>query len=76
MPGLQCSTLASWCLLTVAETGEITRIQHDAGIVFARRPFVLMILTRGIENPKPGSALIAAITRQCTERPNETQGRQ
>ena len=46
------------------KTGEITRIQHDAAIVYAPRPFVLVILTRGIENPKQSSALIATITRQ------------
>ena len=46
------------------KTGEVTRIQHDAAIVFARRPFVLVVLTRGIEDPKQGSALIAEITRR------------
>jgi beta-lactamase class A len=46
------------------KTGEITRIQHDAAIVYAPRPFVLVILTRGIEDAKQGSALIATITRQ------------
>ena len=46
------------------KTGEITRIQHDAAIVYAPRPFVLVILTRGIEDPKQSSALIATITRQ------------
>lgn len=45
------------------KTGEITRIQHDAAIVYAPRPFVLVILTRGIEDPKKSSALIATITR-------------
>jgi beta-lactamase class A len=46
------------------KTGEITRVQHDAAIVYAPRPFVLVILTRGIEDPKESSALIAAITRE------------
>jgi beta-lactamase class A len=46
------------------KTGEITRIQHDAAIVYAPRPFVLVILTRGIEDPKQSSALIATITRE------------
>jgi beta-lactamase class A len=46
------------------KTGEITRIQHDAAIVYAPRPFVLVILTRGIEDPKKSSALIATITRE------------
>jgi len=46
------------------KTGEITRIQHDAAIVYAPRPFVLVILTRGIEDSKQSSALIATITRE------------
>jgi len=46
------------------KTGEITRIQHDAAIVYAPRPFVLVILTRGIEDPKESSAVIATIARQ------------
>jgi beta-lactamase class A len=46
------------------KTGEITKIQHDAAIVFAPRPFVLVVLTRGIEDPKHSSALIAGITRR------------
>jgi beta-lactamase class A len=46
------------------KTGEITKIQHDAAIVYAPRPFVLVILTRGIADPKESAALIAEITRQ------------
>jgi beta-lactamase class A len=46
------------------KTGEITKIQHDAAIVFSRRPFVLIVLTRGLENPKDSTALIAELTRQ------------
>ena len=46
------------------KTGDITRIWHDAGIVLARRPFVLVVLTRGLENPKESTALIAEITRE------------
>jgi beta-lactamase class A len=46
------------------KTGEITRIQHDAAIVYAPRPFVLVVLTRGLEDPTRGSALIAEITRR------------
>jgi beta-lactamase class A len=54
------------------KTGEITRIQHDAAIVFAPRPFVLVVLTRGLDDPKQGSALIAEITRRLYQ---ATQGR-
>jgi beta-lactamase class A len=45
------------------KTGEITRIQHDAAIVFAPRPFVLVVLVRGLEDAKKGSALAADIAR-------------
>ena len=44
------------------KTGEITRIRHDAAIVFAPRPLVLVVLTRGLADGKQGAALIAAIT--------------
>jgi beta-lactamase class A len=45
------------------KTGEITKIHHDAAIVYAPRPFVLVILVRGIEDIKQSSALMADITR-------------
>lgn len=45
------------------KTGEITKIQHDAAIVFAPQPFVLVILTRGLADTKESSALMAQITR-------------
>jgi beta-lactamase class A len=45
------------------KTGEITRIQHDAGIVYAKRPYVLVVLVRGLDDAKRGSALIADISR-------------
>ena len=46
------------------KTGDITGIWHDAAIVFASRPFVLVVLTRGASSPEAGSELIAEITRQ------------
>jgi beta-lactamase class A len=45
------------------KTGEITKIHHDAGIVYAERPFVIVVLVNGIENFKQSSALIADVTR-------------
>ncbi len=45
------------------KTGEITKIQHDAAIVYAGRPFVLVVLVRGLEDAKRGSALAAEIAR-------------
>jgi beta-lactamase class A len=49
------------------KTGEITKIQHDAAIVYAPRPFVLVVLVRGQADPKSGSRLIADITRTLYE---------
>jgi beta-lactamase class A len=46
------------------KTGEITRIHHDAAIVFAPKPFVLVILVRGLAETKDSAALMADITRQ------------
>jgi beta-lactamase class A len=46
------------------KTGEITKIHHDAAIVFAPRPFVLVILVRGIAETKVSAALMADITRR------------
>jgi beta-lactamase class A len=46
------------------KTGEITKIHHDAAIVFAGKPFVLVILVRGLADIKESSALMADVTRQ------------
>ena len=45
------------------KTGEITRIRHDAAIVYAPRPFVLVVLIRGLDDTKKASTLAADITR-------------
>jgi beta-lactamase class A len=45
------------------KTGTITKIHHDAGIVYAARPYVLVVLVRGIQEEKESAALIAGITR-------------
>ena len=45
------------------KTGEITKIHHDAAIVYAPRPFVLVILVRGIAEREKSAALMAEITR-------------
>jgi beta-lactamase class A len=45
------------------KTGSITRIHHDAAIVYAPRPFVLVVLVRGLEDQKQSAALIAGIAR-------------
>jgi beta-lactamase class A len=45
------------------KTGEITNIHHDAAIVYAPRPFVLVILVRGLADIKDSAALMVEITR-------------
>jgi beta-lactamase class A len=45
------------------KTGSITRIHHDAGIVFAKRPYVLVVLVRGIQERKESAVLMAAISK-------------
>ncbi|MGH9370858.1 MAG: serine hydrolase [Vicinamibacterales bacterium] len=45
------------------KTGTITRIHHDAGIVYGPRPYVLVILVRGIDDRKKSAALIAGLSR-------------
>ena len=45
------------------KTGEITKIHHDAAIVYAPRPFILVILVRGLADIKDSSALMADTTR-------------
>jgi len=49
------------------KTGEITKIHHDAAIVFAPRPFVLVILVGGLADEKDSSVLMADITRSLFE---------
>jgi len=44
------------------KTGTITRVHHDAAIVYGARPCVLVVLTRGIEKEADSDALIARIT--------------
>jgi beta-lactamase class A len=45
------------------KTGSITKIHHDAAIVLAPRPFILVVLVRGIEDLKHSAGLIAKIAR-------------
>jgi len=46
------------------KTGEITRIAHDAAIVYppGRSPYVLVVLTRGIQDTKIADKLVADIS--------------
>lgn len=47
------------------KTGEITAVSHDAAIVYpaGRKPYVLVVLTRGVRDAAVSSALIADISR-------------
>jgi len=45
------------------KTGEISKINHDAAIVYAQRPYILVVLVRGIADQKVSSQLIADISR-------------
>ncbi len=47
------------------KTGLITNINHDAAIIYPpnRKPYVLVVLTRGIEDEKRANKLIADISR-------------
>lgn len=51
------------------KTGSITRISHDAAIVYppGRKPYVLVILTKGIEDDRKAQRLIAEISRAVYE---------
>jgi beta-lactamase class A len=43
--------------------GNITKIHHDAAIVYGPHPYVLVVLVRGLQEQKDSAALIAAISR-------------
>lgn len=47
------------------KTGSITKVNHDAAIVYPpnRKPYVLVVLERGIEDEKRAHKLIADISR-------------
>jgi len=46
------------------KTGNITNIHHDAAIVYGPRPYVLVVLVRGIADQKISGPLIASISRE------------
>lgn len=47
------------------KTGEITKHNHDAGIVYPMygKPYVIVVLTKGIENQRRSNKLIADISQ-------------
>ena len=49
------------------KTGTITRIHHDGGLVLGPKPYVLVILVRGIQDQKISGPLMAAISKAIWE---------
>ena len=49
------------------KTGSITGIHHDGGIVLGPRPYVLVVLVRGIQDQKVSGPLMAAISKAVWE---------
>ncbi len=51
------------------KTGSITKANHDAAIIYLpnRKPYVLVVLTRGIEDEKRAHKLIADVSRAFYE---------
>lgn len=51
------------------KTGSITKIYHDAAIVYPpqRKPYVIVVLTRGLEDQKRAHQLVAAISQMVYE---------
>ena len=49
------------------KTGNITRRHHDAAIVYASRPYVLVLLVRGVEDQKKSAVLMAELSRTVYE---------
>jgi beta-lactamase class A len=52
-------------IVVAHKTGNITKIHHDAAIVYGQQPYVLVVLVRGIEDEKTSAALIASISREA-----------
>lgn len=50
-------------ILVGHKTGTITQIHHDAAIVYAPQPYVLVVMTRGITDEAKSDVLIAEISR-------------
>jgi beta-lactamase class A len=53
--------------LVAHKTGSITKIHHDAAIVYAPRPYVLVLLVRGMDDQKKSGALMAQLSQAIYE---------
>jgi beta-lactamase class A len=50
-------------IVVAHKLGNVTRIHHDAAIVLAPRPYVLVILVRGIDQLDKSAALMARVSK-------------
>jgi len=57
------------------KTGEITAVSHDAAIIYpdSRKPYVLVVLTKGIKEPNKSSTLIADVSRLVWQHATQSQ---
>ena len=55
------------------KTGTITRIHHDAGVIYGPRPYILVVLVRGIDDQKRSAALIADLSRTIYDEVSKKQ---
>ncbi|HEY7058843.1 MAG TPA: serine hydrolase [Vicinamibacterales bacterium] len=46
------------------KTGNITKIHHDAAIVYGSHPYVLVVLVRGVADERRSAEIIASISRE------------
>ena len=59
------------------KTGSITRIDHDGAIVFpeGRKPYILVVMTRGIEKREDAEKLIAELSKMVYDYVTEEEER-
>ena len=55
------------------KTGELTQVEHDGGIVLAAKPYVLVVMTEGVDN-LTGVSLIADVSRAVYVATNGSEG--
>jgi beta-lactamase class A len=56
-------------IVVAHKTGNITRIHHDAAIVYAPKPYVLVLLVRGMDDLDKSAALMATLSKAIYESP-------
>lgn len=56
-------------IVVAHKTGNITRIHHDAAIVYAPKPYVLVLLVRGMDDLGKSAALMAALSKAVYDSP-------